>query len=87
MEHSRRIPPFRLGSSLSFAVVMALCLPFVFSELPRHYALPLHPIDELMADAKTVHHYWLNEASAGRTLALAVKEYRSRYRRDPPPYV
>ena len=44
-----------------------------------------HPIDDLIKAAAPQHGTWLKQASRSLNLAQAVKEYRRRYGRDPPP--
>ena len=44
-----------------------------------------HPIDGLMNTGKQSHDSWLLQASESKTLAEAVKVYKRRYHRHPPP--
>ena len=44
-----------------------------------------HPIDLLIFDAQPAHEAYLKQASSSKTLAEAIKNYKDRYHRHPPP--
>ena len=44
-----------------------------------------HPIDLLIYDAQPIHEAYVNQSSASKTLKDAVRIYRQRYHRHPPP--
>ena len=44
-----------------------------------------HPIDMLIYDAQSTHEAFVGQASTSKTLAEAVKTYRERYNKHPPP--
>lgn len=54
-------------------------------EFSASNVLPWHPIDRLIIDAGNNHDAWRAQAGQSKTLKEAVREYRRRYDRNPPP--
>ena len=65
------------------AVIGAVWLSTSFLAPPIY--VDHHPIETLMATARTQHDEWEKQAASSRSLAEAVGEYQRRYHRHPPP--
>lgn len=66
-------------------VLGVLLIGHLAAKYTTESVMEVHPIDTLMAAAKSAHSDWLKQASPSKSLEQAVDEYRRRYKRHPPP--
>ena len=74
----------KIPLTFSTFFIILVCLRG-FVEFPLSNTIPYHPIDWLIRDAHTQHVGWLKQANYSIDLGQAVKVYRQRYYRSPPP--
>lgn len=73
-----------LRSRLGPAVLVLSLIPVLYF-LNRSPKFSHHPIDGLLSYAVPAHEKWIKQASSSESLEEAVRNYRARYSRYPPP--
>ena len=68
-----------------YVVLTAFMFLWLGLWLSYHKEVSFHPIDMLMYEAEAHHEAFVAQAASSKTLAEASQEYRSRYKRHPPP--
>ena len=68
-----------------FSLLLVATLGLTWSYWPATHYLNHHPIDALAENAAIKAGQWLAQASTGQNLQLAVRNYKARYGRPPPP--
>ena len=68
-----------------YSCLILLALAAVWLLRPRTESTESHPLDGIINDAAVKAGDWLQQASRGQTLEVAVFNYRKRYGRAPPP--
>ena len=75
---------YRTNVALQVVFVFLLTTGLICASTKHHFS-HTHPIDILIHKASVIHDQFLEQASASKTLADAVLEYRARYHQHPPP--
>lgn len=75
----------RVPRRLYIALTLLFGIQICFWLFQSSRQMSVHPIETLMSDAQSKHGSWLNQTAPSKTVEDAAKEYRRRYRRDPPP--
>ncbi|KAF2714255.1 glycosyltransferase family 90 protein [Pleomassaria siparia CBS 279.74] len=88
--HGRHKVPFRLGRQQAILVTLVLSILLVFglshnSTAQSSPVTNVHPITTLIRQASVTHKQWSAQAHASRSPPEAIRYYRERYSRDPPP--